>query len=48
MIGDSMQCDRDGPGAIGISGFYLDRKVGGAISSLMQFTEHVIEINRAG
>lgn len=48
MIGDSMQCDRDGPGAIGISGFYLDRKGGGAISSLMQFSEHVIEINRAG
>ena len=48
MIGDSMQCDRDGPEAIGITGFYLDRKGGGAISSLVQFTEHVIEINRAG
>jgi FMN phosphatase YigB (HAD superfamily) len=48
MIGDSMQCDRDGPAAIGISGFYLDRRGGGAISSLMQFAEHVIEINRAG
>ncbi|SIR48286.1 FMN phosphatase YigB, HAD superfamily [Pseudomonas sp. B10] len=48
MIGDSMQCDRHGPEAIGITGFYLDRKGGGAISSLVQFTEHVIEINRAG
>lgn len=48
MIGDSVQCDRDGPGAIGISGFYLDRKGHGPISSLLQFVEYVIEINRAG
>lgn len=42
MIGDSVQCDRDGPGAIGISGFHLDRKGNGSISSLMQFAERVI------
>ena len=44
MIGDSTQCDRDGPGAIGISGFYLDRKGRGSISCLMQFAEHVLRI----
>ncbi|TNB78787.1 HAD family hydrolase [Pseudomonas sp. Fig-3] len=44
MIGDSMQCDRDGPGAIGISGFYLYRKGRGSISCLMQFAEHVMKI----
>jgi len=43
MIGDSVQCDRDGPGAIGISGFHLDRKGKGHISSLMQFAELALE-----
>lgn len=39
MIGDSVQCDRDGPKAVGISGFHLDRKGKGPISCLMQFAE---------
>lgn len=39
MIGDSVQCDQDGPRAVGISGFHLDRKGNGSISSLMQFAE---------
>ncbi|MFJ4153956.1 HAD family hydrolase [Pseudomonas sp. NPDC089752] len=39
MIGDSVQCDRDGPRAAGISGFHLDRKGKGPISCLTQFAE---------
>lgn len=43
MVGDSPQCDRDGPRIIGISGYYLDRKGAGRISNLAQFAELVIQ-----
>lgn len=43
MIGDSPQCDRDGPRIIGISGYYLYRKGAGRISNLAQFAELVIQ-----
>lgn len=48
MIGDSPQCDRDGPRIIGISGYHLDRKGAGRISNLAQFAELVIEDRRNG
>ncbi len=43
MIGDSPRCDRDGPRAIGIKGFHLDRSGSGAIRNLVQFAELVAE-----
>ncbi|NIF29467.1 HAD family hydrolase [Pantoea sp. Tr-811] len=43
MIGDSPRCDRDGPRAIGIKGFHLDRSGGGAKRDLVQFAELVVE-----
>lgn len=43
MIGDSRPCDRDGPRAVGISGYYLDRSGGEQITDLVQFVELVLE-----
>ncbi|MBA1216469.1 HAD family hydrolase [Pseudomonas fulva] len=43
MIGDSPRCDRDGPRAIGIKGFYLNRSGTEAIRDLMQFAKLVVE-----
>lgn len=45
MIGDSQSCDQDGPRAVGIAGFYLDRTGRGKIHDLMQFAEMVIAHN---
>lgn len=42
MIGDSPRCDRDGPRAIGIKGFYLNRSGTEAIRDLMQFAKLVV------
>lgn len=42
MIGDSQDCDQDGPRAVGIAGFYLDRTGRGKIHDLMQFAKMVI------
>ncbi|HGY9639948.1 MULTISPECIES: HAD family hydrolase [Pseudomonas] len=42
MIGDSPRCDRDGPRAIGIKGFYLNRSGTEAIRNLMQFAKLVV------
>ncbi|WP_353739151.1 HAD family hydrolase [Pseudomonas fluorescens] len=47
MIGDSRKCDRDGPRAVGIEGYHLDRSGMGQISDLMQFANLVTERNRA-
>lgn len=47
MIGDSRKCDRDGPRAVEIEGYHLDRSGMGQISGLMQFANLVIERNRA-
>lgn len=47
MIGDSRKCDRDGPRAVGIEGYHLDRSGMGQISDLMQFANLVSERNRA-
>lgn len=38
MIGDSPRCDRDGPRAVGIKGFHLDRSGKGVIRDLKQFS----------
>lgn len=48
MVGDSLQCDQNGPRAVGISGHYLDRTGAGSFSDLVQFAEHVIRDKRAG
>lgn len=42
MIGDSQSCDRDGPRAVGVTGFHLDRTGRGKIYDLAQFAEMVI------
>ncbi|MOA17895.1 dUMP phosphatase [compost metagenome] len=42
MIGDSQRCDRDGPMACGIAGFYLDRSNGaGDYAELLRFAQDV-------
>lgn len=46
MIGDSLQCDQIGPAAVGISGYYLDRKGAGGLTNLVQFAQLVIEGKR--
>lgn len=43
MIGDSQRCDRDGPRAIGILGFYLDREGSGGINTLTKFANLVTQ-----
>ncbi|WP_341524016.1 HAD family hydrolase [Pseudomonas sp. G.S.17] len=43
MVGDSLKCDRDGPRAVGMLGFHLDRSGRGAIRDLVQFAKLVIE-----
>lgn len=42
MIGDSPKCDRDGPRAVGISGFLLERAKGTAIPDLVHFARMVL------
>lgn len=42
MIGDSQTCDQNGPRAVGIGGFYLDRTGRGKIHDLMQFAKMVV------
>ena len=48
MIGDSRKCDRDGPTAVGIQGYHLDRSGMGQISDLMQFAHMITDHNSAG
>lgn len=45
MIGDSPRCDRDGPRAVGILGFHLDRSNQCNIHDLVQFAELVLHRN---
>lgn len=45
MIGDSQNCDQDGPRALGIAGFYLDRTGRGKIHDLIEFAEMVVAHN---
>ena len=47
MVGDSLKCDRDGPRAMGMLGFHLDRGGQGIIGDLMQFARLVIEVRRS-
>lgn len=42
MIGDSQRCDRDGPRAFGIKGFYLDRSGQGDFNNLVDFAKQII------
>jgi HAD superfamily hydrolase (TIGR01549 family) len=46
MVGDSLRCDRDGPQAVGISGFFLDRSGKTGFSNLLEFAQFVIAGNR--
>ncbi|MDD1963759.1 HAD family hydrolase [Pseudomonas putida] len=43
MIGDSEQCDRDGPRRVGIRGFLLNRQGGKDFSSLNDFADVVLK-----
>lgn len=43
MIGDSPRCDRDGPRAVAIKGFHLDRSATGSIRDLTHFARLVID-----
>ncbi|MNF02196.1 hypothetical protein D3C80_2013110 [compost metagenome] len=43
MIGDSQRCDRDGPKACGIQGFYLGRSDrAGDYADLLSFAQDVL------
>lgn len=47
MVGDSLKCDRDGPKAVGMLGFHLDRRGQGPIGDLIQFAHLVIAARRS-
>lgn len=47
MVGDSLKCDQDGPRAVGMLGFHLDRSGRGAVRDLVQFAQLVIESRRS-
>ncbi|OQR29683.1 haloacid dehalogenase [Pseudomonas sp. Bc-h] len=42
MVGDSLRCDQDGPRAVGIGGYLLDRSGKTGFSSLMEFAQFVL------
>lgn len=45
MIGDSLVCDRDGPTAYGMMGFYLDRMAGkGDFADLLSFVRTLLKM----
>jgi HAD superfamily hydrolase (TIGR01549 family) len=46
MVGDSPKCDQDGPRAVGMLGFHLDRSGRGGVRDLVQFAQLVIESRR--
>lgn len=46
MVGDSLRCDCDGPQALGIGGFLLDRSDKKGFSNLVEFAQFVIASNR--
>jgi HAD superfamily hydrolase (TIGR01549 family) len=46
MVGDSLKCDQDGPRAVGMLGFHLDRSGRGGVRDLVQFAQLVIESRR--
>lgn len=45
MISDSERCDLDGPAAVGVQGFLLNRRGGRDFTTLIDFTEHVLIYN---
>ncbi|WP_025856801.1 HAD family hydrolase [Pseudomonas sp. CHM02] len=47
MVGDSLKCDQDGPRAVGMLGFHLDRSGRGAVRDLVHFAQLVIESRRS-
>lgn len=46
MVGDSLKCDRDGPRAVGMLGFHLDRAGRGDVRTLVEFANLVIDARR--
>ncbi|MGE6689924.1 HAD family hydrolase [Stutzerimonas stutzeri] len=47
MIGDSQRCDRDGPTAVGIRGFFVDRNsTNGDCPELVTFARKVLATAR--
>ncbi|RVU51108.1 HAD family hydrolase [Pseudomonas syringae pv. syringae] len=46
MVGDSIKCDRDGPSAVGMLGFHLDRAGREGVRNLVQFAHLVIGSRR--
>ncbi|QVI83360.1 HAD family hydrolase [Pseudomonas viridiflava] len=46
MVGDSLKCDQDGPRAVGMLGFHLDRSGRGPVRDLVQFAHLIIESRR--
>lgn len=46
MIGDSEKCDRDGPMAVGIQGFLLNRNGGKDFANLDEFADSVLKASR--
>ncbi|WP_049827844.1 HAD family hydrolase [Pseudomonas sp. URIL14HWK12:I6] len=46
MIGDSAKCDRDGPRALGIRGYLLNRMGGKDFSNLVEFSDSILAANR--
>lgn len=42
MIGDSKKCDHDGPNAVGIRGFLLNRQGGKGLNNLIEFSDMVL------
>lgn len=42
MIGDSKKCDHDGPNAVGIRGFLLNRQGGKGFNNLIEFSDMVL------
>ncbi len=47
MIGDSKRCDCDGPGEIGIKGYFLDRSSqGGQYSDLLSFAQDFVRVTK--
>lgn len=46
MVGDSVRCDRDGPAAIGMTGFHLNRQGRGDVVELVEFAERVLSAKK--
>lgn len=46
MVGDTVRCDRDGPAAIGMAGFHLNRQGRGDVRNLVECAERVLNAGK--